>query len=170
MAICNKEIVPSKLEAKLFHGDVKSYKEALYTIFKRDFIDNEIYYCGRRVDIIHEKFFENKERSFWHIISEGEEDVSRTPISWRAEKLPWVRALISDEGDCQEYKKWIKFHDKTKRNRHYIWCTAINYMVILEDRDTYFKLITAYPVIDCKIKKYNKEYLKYTSKNDNVHQ
>ena len=158
---CDQRIMPGKLEASLFHGNLNLYKEALYKIFKRDFIDNTLYYNGKKVDIIHEKFHEGKERSFWHIISEGDKDIDRTPISRRAEVLPWAKPLIEEDGTCIQYKQWVKYHDKTKRNRHYIWCTAIKYMVILEDRGTYFKLITAYPVLDYNVKRYNKEYLKY---------
>lgn len=158
---CVHGVIPSKIEAYFFRGNLDDYKEALYKIFKRDFLDTDLYYKGKRVDIIHEKMFEGKERSFWHIISEGERDFDRKPISWRAETLPWAKPLIEEDGTCVEYKQWVKYHDKTKRDRHYIWCTAINYLVILEDRDTYFKLITAYPVQDYKIKYYNKEYLKY---------
>lgn len=33
-------------------------------------------------------------------------------------------------------------------------------MVILEDRDTHFKLITAYNVLPCKVKAYEKDYKK----------
>ncbi len=158
---CIYASMPSKLVPSLFGGNLNSYKEALYTIFKRDFIDNDVFYHGKKVDIIHEKLFEDKERSFWHIISEGKEDIHRTPITWRAEVLPWTRPLIQEDGTCPEYKEWKKYHDKTKRDRYYIWCSAINFLVILEDRDTHFKLISAYPVHECKVKYYNKEYEKH---------
>lgn len=158
---CKNNIIPSKIESSFFRGDMNAYKEALYKIFCRDFVNNDIYFQGKKVDIIHEKFFEGKERSFWHIISEGDEDINRTPISWRAETLAWAKPLIEEDGDCSEYRKWVKFHDKTNRNRYYIWCVAINYMVILEYRDSYYKLITAYPVQEYRIKTYNKEYKKY---------
>lgn len=158
---CIQKTMPSKLPPSLFNGNMNSYKEALYNIFKRDFIDNEVFFRGKRVDIIHEKLFENKERSFWHIISEGEEDFNRTPISWRSEVLPWVKPLIIEDGNCEEYKVWKKYCDRTKKYRYYIWCTALNFLVILEDRNTHFKLISAYPVHEYKIKYYNKEYSKY---------
>ena len=166
---CIKGLLPTKLEASMFLGDMNAYKEALYKIFRRDFIDQELFHGSKRVDIIHERFFENKERSFWHIISEGDEDYSRTPISWRAETLSWARVLISEDGTCSEYKKWIKYHDKTKRNRVYIWCVAANYMVILEDRGLFYKLITAYPVNENRVSAYKSDYDKYV-KNENAHQ
>ncbi len=158
---CINNSMPTKLVPSLFGGNLNLYKEALYKIFKRDFIDNDVFFNGKKVDIIHEKFFEDKERSFWHIISEGEEDIHRTPITWRAEVLPWAKPLIQENGSCSEYKTWKKYHDKTKKFRHYIWCTSINFMVILEDRNSHYKLISAYPVLDYKVKYYTKEYAKY---------
>lgn len=160
---CKNNIIPAKIESSYFRGDLKAYIEALYKIFKRDFIDNDLIFEGKKVDIIHEKYYDGKERSFWHIISEGEQDSDRTPVSRRAETLPWTRALIEDKQECCDYKKWIKFHDKTNKNRYYIWCSAINYMVILEDRGPIFKLITAFKVQEYNVKKYNREYEKYKS-------
>ncbi len=153
--------MPSKLPPSLFGGDMHLYKKALYDIFKRDFVENKVYHRGKKVDIIHEKLFEGKERSFWHIISEGEEDVNRVPITWRSEVLPWAKPLIQEDGNCSEHREWKKYHDKTKRDRYYIWCTSLNFLVILEDRTSHYKLISAYPVLEYRIKYYSKEYLKY---------
>ena len=157
----NCEKLPTRLEYSLFRYDWTTYKEGLYRIFQRDFLNNEIEFNGKRVDIIHEKFFEGKERSFWHIISEGMEDVNRSPNADRCASISWVKPLIEDDGSCISYRLWVKYHDKTKRDRYYIWCTAANYMVILEDRDSHYKLITAYNVLSYKIKGYEKEYNNY---------
>lgn len=158
-ASCDK--LPSRLEWKMFRGDAERYKNALYGIFQRDFLSGILQFQGKNVDIIHEKFFEGKERSFWHIISEGNEDTDRELNTERCASLPWAKPLIEDDGKCEYYRIWTKWHDKTNRNRYYIWCTAVDYMVILEDRDTHFKLITAYNVLPYKVKSYEKDYKKY---------
>lgn len=158
-ANCKK--LPSRLEWSMFRGDAKLYKEALYFVFQRDFLSGNLQFKGKNVDIIHEKFFEGKERSFWHIISEGNEDVDRDLNTERCASLPWAKPLIEDDSNCEKYRIWVKLHDKSKRNRYYIWCTEVNYMVILEDRDTHFKLITAYNVLPYKVKSYEKDYIKY---------
>lgn len=158
-ANCKK--LPSRLEWSMFRGDAKLYKEALYSVFKRDFLNGDLQFRGKNVDIIHEKFFEGKERSFWHIISEGDVDVDRELNTDRCASIPWAKPLIEDDGNCEKYRIWVKWHDKSKRDRYYIWCTEINYMVILEDRETHFKLITAYNVLEYKVKSYEKEYNKY---------
>lgn len=158
-ANCRK--LPSRLEWSMFRGDAHRYKEALYLVFKRDFLTGNLQFRGKNVDIIHEKFFEGKERSFWHIISEGDADAERELNTDRCASISWARPLIEDDGNCDKYRIWVKWHDKSKRDRYYIWCTEVNYMVILEDRDTHFKLITAYNVLEYKVKSYEKEYKKF---------
>lgn len=158
-ASCDK--LPSRLEWKMFRGDATRYKNALYSVFKRDFLSGDLQFQGKNVDIIHEEFFEGKERSFWHMISDGNEDTDRELNIERCASLPWAGFLIKDDGKCEHYRIWVKWHDKSKRNRYYIWCVLVNYMVILEDRATHFKLITAYNVLPYKIKSYEKEYMKY---------
>ncbi len=159
------EQLPSRINFSLFRGDISAYYDALYKIFKRDFIDNEVTYLGKRVDIIHEKYFEGRERSFWHLISEGGHDEERIVYNVRSSYVPYAKALIMDTvADCPDYKTWVKFHDRSGKNRHYIWCCRENYLVILEDRNAFFKLITAYPVEEYKIKKYENEYKKHKTK------
>lgn len=124
-------------------------------------MNGNLRFRGKNVDIIHEKFFEGKERSFWHIISEGDADADRELNTERCASIPWAKPLIEDDGNCEKYRIWAKWHDKSKRDRYYICCTEVNYMVILEDRGTHYKLITAYNVLDYKVKSYEKDYNKY---------
>ena len=152
--------LPYQLTWDMFAGDWNRYKDALYSIFKRDLIDNPPAFRGKPVDIIHEQFFENKERSFWHIISNGDHDDNRSPNEERCAGVSWVKPLIEDTRVCEHYAVWVKWHDKTKRDRYYIWCKYVDYLVILEDRKTHYKLITAYPVQYSK-KQLEKDYSKY---------
>lgn len=153
--------LPMRLTYDMFNENLAQYIKALYNIFKKDFIDNKPSFQGKPVDIIHEQFFQGKERSFWHIISSGQEDVTRELDSDRCSRLPWVRPFIDENGSCDNYRFWIKWFDKTKKDRYYIWCTAVNYMVILEDRNTHFKLITAYKVMNYNVNRYMKEYISF---------
>lgn len=153
--------LPARLEWSMFAGDFKKYEEALYEIFKRDFITSAPSFMGKPVDIIHHTFYNNKERSFWHIVTSGGQDLSRSFDEDRCGSLPWAKALIEEHTTCGEYKIWSKWHDQTNRNRYFIWCSKVNYMVILEDRTSYFKLITAFNVLPYKVKSYQKDYESY---------
>ena len=158
------ESLPSRLEWRMFGGDFSKYEEALYEVFKRDFLRIPLTYMGKPVDIIHEKYYNRKERSFWHIITAGEEDFRRAFDEDRCGSMPWARALITEQDACESYKMWIKWHDKTKRDRYYIWCSKVNYLVVLEDRDTYFKIITAFNLNKHSISRYQKDYETYLKK------
>ena len=52
--------LPSRLEWSMFSGDFDKYENALYEIFKRDFILNKPTFMGKPVDIIHQAFYNNK--------------------------------------------------------------------------------------------------------------
>ena len=153
---CKK--IPDPIFLSDCDGDWAKYEDTIYQIFKSDMIDHRPTFNGKPVDIIHEKLYKNKERSFWHIISEGEGDLNRLPKMERCEKVGWVKPLILDKGNCEHYKLWIRYHDQSKKNRYYIWCTDIQYMVILEDRHSHYKLISAFNVMPYAVKKYQKEY------------
>lgn len=51
------ESLPSRLEWRMFGGDFSKYEEALYEVFKRDFLRIPLTYMGKPVDIIHEKYY-----------------------------------------------------------------------------------------------------------------
>lgn len=155
------ERLPSRIEWKMFAGDFDRYEEALYTIFKRDFIDNKPCFRGKFVDIIHQQFYNGKERSFWHIVTSGGEDIRRSFDEDRCGSISWVKALIEEDIVCEDFKVWVKWYDKSNRDRVFIWCSKVNYMVVLEDRGNTFKLITAFNVMPYKVKSYQKDYENY---------
>ena len=158
---CKNNYLPSEIDLNLFSGDIQSYTDTLYKIFHRDFIEQTITYNNKPVDIIHEKYYNGKERSFWHLISDGDEDINRTPHSTRAQFLPFVKPIITDTNKCTSLKKWIKYYEKTKHYRHFIWCTDVDFIVVLEDRGSYYKLITAFHVNSHAKKSYEKSYNNY---------
>jgi len=159
MPVCPK--LPDIILLDDFNGAWNEYVEALYNRFKQDFVIKKPTFLGKNVDIIHEKFYQNKERSFWHIISTGGTDDDRLPDMERCEKIGWAKALILDDGNCSDYKLWIRYCDKSKRDRYYIMCAENNYLVILEDRNSHFKIITAYCVEEYMVKKYLADYARY---------
>ncbi len=157
----NCEKLPDIISLSDYGGNWENYKEAIYTIFKNDFINNRVMFNGKNVDIIHQAIFDGKERSFWHIISTGHNDESRIPDLTRCARISWIKALIQDDKRCDSYKSWKKFHDQTNKERYYIWCSADNYLVILEDRISYYKLITAFDVKEYNVDRYEREYQAY---------
>ena len=66
MPVCPK--LPDIILLDDFNGDWNEYVEALYNRFKQDFVIKKPTFLGKNVDIIHEKFYQNKERSFWALM------------------------------------------------------------------------------------------------------
>ena len=159
MGYCEK--LPEPISISDFGGNWETYVEELYRIFKKDFITKRPTFLGKNVDIIHQQYEDNKERSFWHIVSSGTTDDDRQPDFERCEKIGWAGALIRCQSNCENYKVWVQYHDKSKKDRYYILCALEKYLVVLEDRGSYLKLITAYPVCDYMVKKYIKNYNNY---------
>jgi len=60
------------------------------------------------------------------------------------------------------------YHDKSKKNRVYLLCEETGYLVVLEDRIKYYKLITAFIVDQDRLEKEKKRYKTYI-KNENAH-
>ncbi len=161
---CN--YIPKQVFLADFNGDWNAYLEHLYEVFKQDFLTSPVVFNNKVVNIIRETIFDGKERSFWHIISDSQAgapicDNNRIPNLDRCSKLVWAKPLITDLNNCEYYKVWVQFHDKTNRNRIFIWCTNIDYLVVLEDRKSFFKLITAYPVWESKKSQLKKHYEQY---------
>ena len=54
------------------HGDWDAYLAAIYTWFKRDFVDSKPVFQGRRLGLKRHPLTNGKEATFWHMISEGQ--------------------------------------------------------------------------------------------------
>jgi len=160
MSICNH--LPLITELPDYSGNWNEYLEAIYNIFKNDFIDNTVLWNSKPVRIFWEKQFQGKERSFWHIISKGKDDLNREPDLRRCERVSWVRELLMEcTEECENLLIWTKYHVKSKRNRVYIWCREVNYIVVIEERKINYHLITAFVVSDYSVNGYFKEYQKF---------
>lgn len=146
------------------------FEEVIYQVFKDDFIHSQSCFRGKNVAIINEKQYKNKERSFWHIVSEGKDDSNRLPNLRRCERVSWVKFLIEIcESSCSTVNVWTAFHNKSKRNRIYIWCPRVDYIVVLEDRKCKYQLITAF-VVTGKYRSHFRDMYKASIKNESAHQ
>jgi hypothetical protein len=168
MKTCDK--LPQIITLDEYEGDWEQFLNAIYSVFKTDLIDNKTFFATKEVGINYEKLYQEKERSFWHIISEGKNDIDRLPDLRRCERIAWVKPFIELVfcAGCTNIRMWKKLHAKSKKDRYYIWCTDVDFIVILEDRKNYFLLITAFVVKYPDTREsYHKDYdnyLKYKTK------
>jgi len=127
----------------LYNGSWDKYEETLYSVFKKDFIDNQSNLKGFKIFIIREPMFKDKEASFWHITSEGKVESKRTPDLRKCEKIGWIRPIIENYPH-QDIKAW-----KTKEKGRMKICLCYGdweYIIVLRRIKKGLLLITAHPI------------------------
>lgn len=152
------------------YKDWKEYQDALYEIFSNDFKRSQPLFLGLKV--FHRKFpmeYE-KEEAFFHITCKDyENNRDRNPDMRRCERIRWVRYFIDNWemcrtrdiscDDCEGIKAW--FEERKTGERAHILLEEERYIVVVELRDEYCLLITAFYIeYDHMLNKYYKRYQK----------
>ncbi|HCT84789.1 MAG TPA: hypothetical protein DF296_06280 [Candidatus Margulisbacteria bacterium] len=145
---------------KLATQSNEEYIDILYTIFTKDFIDTSPIFRGIKLALKKHPKKDDKEATFWHLITCGSDEQSRTIDLPRCSKLPWVMPTIDNEARPE-----IKIWENIRKNetRIVLWIEAKDYVVVLAKRNGYILPWTAYPITYKHTKeKLEKEYLQYT--------
>lgn len=124
-----------------YDGDWSRYLEALYEFLRQDFIASSPMYEGRRVGLKRYPVINDKEATFWHLISEGKVEADRLPDMRRCERIRWPRPIIDavQQGRVRCWK-----NRREHESRIVIALDDFSYVVILAQRKTYVILWTAY--------------------------
>jgi hypothetical protein len=148
--------LPPELLLGDFDGDWERYLEALYEKFKADFVSQKPSFREKRWAVKRHPVTKGKEATFWHIISDGKDEDDRLTDMRRCEKLPWVRAIINEDGS----EKILTWEQKRgQETRILLALPDFSYVVILADRTDYVMLWTAFPVKkESQRERYRKEY------------
>lgn len=101
--------LPELIELTQFGGDFNRYLEAIYELFKRDFIDRKPVFRGMRLGLKKYPLSQDgKEATFWHMTSEGDDEDSRMPDLRRMERIQWPAPMINSS--THPYLKvWEKY-------------------------------------------------------------
>jgi hypothetical protein len=150
------EWLPSLVLLEDYDGDWDKYLVVLYDIFKFDFIDSQCKYRGIKIAIKRHPQIDDKEATFWHLISEGGIETERTPDFRRCERIRWPKPIIENVPDGS-VKVWQ--NKRRSETRMCLWLEEAEFLVILTERKNYLLLWTAYPVTENHRKrKLQKEY------------
>ncbi len=152
--------LPPLLPLESCQGDWTQYVEAVYAVFKRDFVDSKPTFQGRPLRLKRHPVEKGKEATFWHMTSEGNEEADRLPDLRRCERIAWARQLI-ERVPCAELRVWRQL--RNNENRIAIAVEDFSYIVILAERrdgnETYYLPWTAFWVeYEQRRKKYEKEW------------
>lgn len=77
--------LPELIMLSEYGGDFCAYLEAVYELFKKDFIENRPVFRGTRLGLKKHPMENGKEATFWHMTSEGEDEATRNPDLRRME-------------------------------------------------------------------------------------
>jgi hypothetical protein len=135
--------LPTLVKLEDYNGDWEKYEEALYSIFKADFIKNITLFQEQRVSVVKDPLFKKKESTFWHITSEGKTEAERTPDLRKCERIKWIKYIL-ENANSAEIKTWEE--EGKGKIRVCICYGSWEYIVVLMKRNGYFLLLTAYPL------------------------
>ena len=122
-------------------GDWDRYLEAIYAVFCRDFVETKPTYHGKRFAMKRHPMALGKEATFWHLIQEGPVEEHRVPDFRRCERIRWPRPMI--EGlQSGQVRVWKNIRGQSQRV--VIAVSDFSYVVILDERDEFVLLWTAY--------------------------
>lgn len=132
-----------------FHGDWEEYLDKVYDQYMADLISAPKYLRGKQIRARFNPPTQGKGFSFWHVISEGQSEESRTPDLRRCERIAWIAWMIerAEEADPR-IRTWPSSRTTSRgtRERLVVWCEDAEYVVVLEENQQAFLLVSAYPV------------------------
>ncbi len=156
------EWLPSLMLLADYGGNRDQYIEALYQQFSDDFVHSSLRFRGRRFGLKRHPMSQGKEATFWHLISEGDDEATRQFDTNRCERIKWPRPII-ENADTSPVLVWE--NQRGHEKRICLWLPDQEYLVILADRKGYLLLWTAYSVTRPQRKrKLLKEYDHWTRK------
>ena len=151
--------LPELIELSQFGGNFAQYLEAVYEIFKNEFVLRRPSFRGIRLGLKKHPMYNNKEATFWHMTSEGEDEQNRLPDLRRLERIKWPSFMI----DNSEHP-YLKIWENTRRNKTNILILHPdeNYVVVLRKGSDYLLPWTAYLIeLEFRKRKFLKEYEEY---------
>ncbi|MDA0284948.1 MAG: hypothetical protein O3B13_22465 [Planctomycetota bacterium] len=146
-------------------GKWDAYLATIYEHFCDDFVRSKPAYTKKRFALKRHPLFDGKEATFWHLISEGSVEDERTPNLRRCERIRWPRPMIEaiHSGNVCVWRN-VRKHNE----RIVIAAGDFSYVVILDDREEFVLLWTAYFVErNHQRQKLAKEYEAWKKKSGN---
>ncbi len=155
--------IPPLIMFSEYENNWKLYVQALYQCFENDFIKSTPRFRGRPLALKRHPIINDKEATFWHMISQGEDEQERTPDFRRCERIRWPRPII-DHAVEPTVKIWENVRRRNEK-RICLWLEPYDYLVVLAERRGYLLFWTAYPIDSKHAKlKLEREYRAYKAK------
>ena len=151
--------LPALIELSEFGGNFHKYLEAVYECFKQDFIAKRPIFRGMWLGLKKYPLSQDKEATFWHMTSEGEDEATREPDLRRMERIKWPAPMIN-----RSEHPYLKVWENTRGNKTniLIFHEDEDYLIVLRKAKDYILPWTAYLVTyKSRKEKLLKEYEAY---------
>ncbi|WP_146087738.1 hypothetical protein [Rathayibacter sp. AY1D7] len=135
-----------------FGGDFTAMLADCYAQYEADFLNSSPSWPidGKRFAIKRQPLVEGQCHTYWHIISEGDDEETRSPVLARCERVGWPRELLNE---------FAAVHPAASSDRVCWWAVKrgselrfnialadFSYLVVVADRGDYVLLWTAFPI------------------------
>ena len=150
------EWLPPLALLQQYGGEWERYLDAIYKFFQIDFVSTQPAFCDQPVRLKRHPLLQDKEATFWHLISEGADESQRLPDLRRCERIRWPRPMIESSPSGH-----VRCWETVRRNekRFLIALDDFSYVVVLAIRAQHVLLWTAYCVEhDHRRRKLQKEW------------
>lgn len=139
----NEFELPEIITLEEHGGNAVAYLEAVYEIFRADFVESKPTFRGTRLRLKSHPYIDGKEYTFYHFTHDGDIETERLPNLRRMERISFPRPMI-DNSTHPYLKVWR--NKRGNKERILIYHEEEAYLVVLEDRGDYILPWTAYLV------------------------
>lgn len=140
----NKAPLPELVTFSQHNGDWSVYVEVIYKYYLDEVVNSKLIHKKLPIRCQFRPPYNNKGFAFWHCISEGNDEDTRTADLRRCERIRWIAWMISHAQDGLKNKvTW--WENKRGSNTHVvIFLEEESYVVVLAKRKDYYLFKTAY--------------------------
>jgi hypothetical protein len=135
--------LPGLVLLSSYGGDLVRFMDAVYAFFRTDFVESRPSFRGERLQLKRHPVVQDREYTFWHMVSEGPDEAARTPDVQRCERIRWPRPIIEHSTE-PVVKVWG--NSRKGEKRICLWLESAECLVVLARRKGYLLPWTAYPV------------------------
>lgn len=140
----NNQLISNLIYLNDFGGDYKSFIDAVYSVFYKDFITDKAKFRNEILKLKWHPIFQERAYTFYHITHKGEDEQNREPDLRRCERITWTKPVI-ENCDSLQLKIWEQ--KRGTADRICIWYEVkndIDYIVIIDVRANYKLLWTTF--------------------------
>lgn len=139
--------LPDLILFEKYKGNWKAYIDAIYQHFHNDFVKSRPFFEKLPIFVRYQPCFEEKGVTFWHLISEGDQESERIPDLRRCERIQWPKPII-EKSHSEFVRMWETYRPwkGQQQRRINISIDNFSYIVVIAENRKGFDLVTAYCV------------------------